>query len=105
MVTLLVSPAQAERLTLASTKGTLQLALRGDFDKNTPSTTGVTARQLIYGPARKAPGRRVASAPRKVARKPRTPRRALPAPKPSRPRPRSIEVFRGVKRTVEQVSE
>jgi Flp pilus assembly protein CpaB len=40
-VTLLVDPVQAERLTLASTEGKIQLALRNPTDKTAPSTGGI----------------------------------------------------------------
>ena len=38
VVTLLVNPEEAERLTLASTEGKIQLALRNPLDKDAPST-------------------------------------------------------------------
>ena len=41
VVTMLVDPEQAERLTLASTEGKIQLALRNPLDKATPVTRGV----------------------------------------------------------------
>ena len=51
VVTLLVDPDEAERLTLARTEGKIQLALRNPLDKATPVTRGV--------------GRRRCSAPRR----------------------------------------
>src|SRR6266496_6334383 len=41
VVTLLVDPDEAERLTLASTEGKIQLALRNPLDKTMPLTHGV----------------------------------------------------------------
>lgn len=41
VVTLLVDPEQAERLTLASTEGKIQLALRNPLDRSTPDTRGI----------------------------------------------------------------
>ena len=41
VVTLLVDPEEAERLTLASTEGKIQLALRNPLDKTTPVTRGI----------------------------------------------------------------
>ena len=38
VVTMLVNPEEAERLTLASTEGKIQLALRNPLDKTIPST-------------------------------------------------------------------
>ncbi len=41
VVTLLVTPDEAERLTLASTEGKIQLALRNPLDLESPETAGV----------------------------------------------------------------
>lgn len=62
VVTLLVNPAQAERLTLASTKGEIQLALRHPLDLDTVTTDGVRADRLIDDPPRPRVAR--SSAPR-----------------------------------------
>ena len=51
VVTLLVDPEQAERLTLASTEGKIQLALRNPLDQGSPTTVGRAA----GGPARRGP--------------------------------------------------
>lgn len=45
-VTLLVTPAQAERLSLAAAEGALQLALRNFKDSDPGNTTGITLAQL-----------------------------------------------------------
>lgn len=45
-VTLLVNPVQAERLTLASTEGQLQLSLRNYQDRDPSSAPGITLAQL-----------------------------------------------------------
>jgi pilus assembly protein CpaB len=47
VVTMLVDPQQAERLTLASTEGKIQLALRNPLDTATPVTPGIKTRQLL----------------------------------------------------------
>jgi pilus assembly protein CpaB len=47
VVTLLVDPDQAERLTLASTEGKIQLALRNPLDQGSPTTVGVRAAGLL----------------------------------------------------------
>jgi pilus assembly protein CpaB len=47
VVTMLVTPDQAERLTLASGQGGLRLALRNYDDKNVVATNGVTVAQLL----------------------------------------------------------
>jgi pilus assembly protein CpaB len=90
VVTLLVNPAEAERLTLASTEGKIQLALRNPLDPSAPTTTGIRPAGLLgYIAAR--PVTRVASVvPAKAA---------APAP-PSAP---MVEIIRGDKRTQEAV--
>ena len=47
VVTMLVTPDQAERLTLASGQGGLRLALRNYDDKNMVATNGITVAQLL----------------------------------------------------------
>jgi pilus assembly protein CpaB len=47
VVTLLVNPEEAERLTLASTEGKIQLALRNPLDKAMPATPGVRPSALL----------------------------------------------------------
>ena len=49
VVTLLVDPVQAERLTLASTEGKIQLALRNPTDKTAPITGGIRPGALMAG--------------------------------------------------------
>jgi pilus assembly protein CpaB len=49
-VTLLASPAQAERLALAGASASLQLALRGYGDRARGSATGVTLADISFGP-------------------------------------------------------
>ncbi|MBI4888026.1 MAG: Flp pilus assembly protein CpaB [Acidobacteria bacterium] len=87
VVTLLVDPSEAERLTLASTEGKIQLALRNPLDKTAPPTPGIQPAVLL-GYAR--PVR--AAAPRTVAA-------AAPAP----PSPPTVEIIRGDKRVQEVV--
>ncbi|MFQ5912354.1 MAG: Flp pilus assembly protein CpaB [Nitrospinota bacterium] len=98
LVTLLVTPSQAERLTLASTKGLIHLALRSGPDEGAPTTTGVTPRLLMFGSPRVGPSA--------AARRRRRPRVARPAPARRRTPPkRDIEIYRGVKRSIEPVTE
>ena len=47
VVTLLVAPEESERLTLASTEGKIQLALRNPLDKTMPSTPGIRPAALL----------------------------------------------------------
>jgi pilus assembly protein CpaB len=89
VVTLLVNPAEAEKLTLASTEGKIQLALRNPLDATAPVTTGIRPAQLL-GYVTGRPVRRVAAA---------APTRVI-APIPAAP---MIEIIRGDKRTQEAV--
>jgi len=94
VVTLLVDPSEAERLTLASTEGKIQLALRNPLDKTAPVTSGVRpAALLAYGAApNPVPARR----PRVVA--------AVPVAVPAiPPPPPTVEMIRGDKRAQEVV--
>jgi pilus assembly protein CpaB len=87
VVTLLVNPEQAERLTLAATEGKIQLALRNPLDRNTPDTPGIKPAVLMgtrattprAGPRRQAPDAVAATA----------------APEPP---PLTVEIIRGDKR-------
>jgi pilus assembly protein CpaB len=91
VVTLLVNPVEAERLTLASTEGKIQLALRNPMDQTAPPTNGVRPAALM-GSGVSAPIRRVAAnnAPRPEVR---------PAPLPT------VEIIRGDKRAQEPVAQ
>src|SRR5216110_1671943 len=51
VVTVLVTPEESERLTLASTEGKIQLALRNPLDKATPLTRGIRQSALLGVPA------------------------------------------------------
>ena len=90
VVTLLVDPDEAERLTLAASEGKIQLALRNPLDKTTTVTHGVRPAMLL-GMA--VPVRRVASARARAAE-------AGPAAPPELP---TVEVIRGDKRAHEIV--
>jgi pilus assembly protein CpaB len=94
VVTMLVDPDQAERLTLASTEGKIQLALRNPLDRNTPVTKGVKPAALLGAPA---------TTPRAVARV-GTPNIPGVAAKPT-VEPVTVEIIRGDKRAREVVRE
>jgi pilus assembly protein CpaB len=86
VVTLLVTPEESERLTLASTEGKIQLALRNPLDTETPVTSGVKPGMLLGN----------VQQPRSfVVRRPAAPGQPAPIPPP----PPTIEVIRGDKRT------
>ena len=88
VVTLLVDPIEAERLTLASTEGKIQLALRNPLDTTAPPTPGIRPAALLGYAAPRVPVTRVAGAPPV----------ALPPPPPT-----TVEIIRGDKRAQEVV--
>ena len=92
VVTMLVNPDEAERLTLASTEGKIQLALRNPLDQTAPQTRGIKPGVLMGSAGPSAPVRRMAAnnAPRLEAR---------PAPVPT------VEIIRGDKRAQEVVTQ
>jgi pilus assembly protein CpaB len=87
VVTLVVTPDQAERLTLASTEGKIQLALRNPLDLESPETAGVRPGMLM-GSVRQRPA---PVAARRGSPAPSAPVYAQPAP--------TVEIIRGDKRT------
>jgi pilus assembly protein CpaB len=88
VVTMLVDPEQAERLTLASTEGKIQLALRNPLDKAAPATRGIKPAALLGAPA---------TTPRAAARP------GTAAVKAAPPDLATVEVIRGDKRAREVV--
>lgn len=98
VVTLLVNPDEAERLTLASGEGKIQLALRNPLDKEAPPTKGIRAAGLVGTPAPAPAVRQMAS--RKVSAPAPT---AAGAPAPVAAEPTTVEVIRGDKRAREVV--
>lgn len=92
VVTLLVGPSEAERLTLASTEGKIQLALRNPLDKDTPATPGIRPAALMGS----APIARPATRPRAAAARP-----VAPPPLPLS----TVEMIRGDKRAQEVVQQ
>ncbi len=91
VVTLLVTPIQAESLTLASAQGQLLLALRNNLDKSPIQTPGVTASQLIFGGPPVVPLKKL----KKSSKGDSTPSPQVP---------RRIEVIRGGKRARESLT-
>ena len=82
VVTLLVNPDEAERLTLASTEGKIQLALRNPLDRSAPVDPRRPARRSCWG---REPATRVVPSPRAAA----TVARAVPSAAPRRRRSKS----------------
>ena len=93
VVTLLVNPEEAERLTLASTEGKIQLALRNPLDQSTPPTPGVKPAGLL-GATRPAPAPRIATV------RPMSP---VPAAATAADPPPTVEMIRGDQRAREVV--
>jgi pilus assembly protein CpaB len=81
VVTLLVTPGQSERLSLAGTEGKIQLALRNPFDDGRPETPGVSPERLLAS---------ATPTPRPMA-----PIAAPAPPPPPPPPPPTVEVIRG----------
>lgn len=94
VVTLLVSPEEAERLTLASTEGKIQLALRNPLDKTAPATSGIRPAALMAGGLPRPYVARVAP---KAAPSPVRPVVSEPAT--------TVEIIRGDKRAQEVVGQ
>ena len=93
VVTLLVTPEEAEKLTLGATEGKIQLALRNPLDKDTPETPGIQPASLL-GTASARPVRRSGSA---RASRPVATVAAAAAPEST------VEIIRGDKRNQEVV--
>jgi pilus assembly protein CpaB len=97
VVTLLVDPEESERLTLASTEGKIQLALRNPLDKTMPATQGIRPAALLgFGaPIRTAVARNhVASV---------GPSKSVVAVATAPPELPTVEIIRGDKRAHEVV--
>src|SRR3984885_2118739 len=90
VITLLASPEDAERLTLASSEGKIQLSLRNPLDTHQDSVDPANAKGLYKGGT-------PAAAPRVTIRPVRLPKTEKPAPPPS---VFSVEVYKGDKKTV-----
>jgi pilus assembly protein CpaB len=95
VVTLLVTPDDAERIALAGTVGQIMLTLRNPLDKEPTETKGARTASLMGAPAPE-PVVRVVNNVRR-AEKPRE------APAPPAPAIYSVETIRAAKRTAEVV--
>jgi pilus assembly protein CpaB len=97
VVTLLVDPEEAERLTLASTEGKIQLALRNPLDKTMPATRGIQPKALLgfAAPVKTAVARQQIASGKTV----QAPIVVVP-PSPEAP---TVEIIRGDKRAHEVV--
>src|SRR5579862_4345544 len=89
VITLLTSPEDAERLTLASSEGKIQLALRNPLDTHQDPVDAANARGLYKG------GTPPAAAPKVAAVHPAKHKVETPAPAPS---VLNVEVYQGDKK-------
>ena len=94
VVTLLVTPTDAERISLAATEGQIMLTLRNPLNRAPTQTTGVRTAALMGQPApapvvKTGGGRRVAVRP--------------PTPVQEAPQAYTVEAIRGAKRSSEEV--
>jgi pilus assembly protein CpaB len=100
VVTLLVTPADAEKITLAEAEGNLMLTLRNPLDTEPTKTEGIRTAALMGNPAA-PPVVRNDKGIRKVVRQPR------PDPKPQEvalaPPPYMVEAVKAGKRKTEEV--
>ena len=90
VITLLASPEDAERLTLASDQGKIQLSLRNPLDTHQDPVEAANAKGLYKGGTPTAP-------PRVTIRPVRQQKTEKPPPSPS---VLSVEVYKGDKKTV-----
>jgi pilus assembly protein CpaB len=65
VVTLMVTPQDAERIAIAQTQGQIALALRNPLDGKAVATNGISSTQLMGSPAAAAPSTATTNAPRR----------------------------------------
>jgi pilus assembly protein CpaB len=102
VVTLLLSPADAEKVVLAANEGQLMLALRNPLDASANESDGTRATQLFGAPP--PPPAPAPAAPRPAAR-PKVESVAPPPPPPAPTKPYTVETIRAAKRAEEAVHE
>jgi pilus assembly protein CpaB len=98
VITLLVSPDDAQKLTLATTQGKIQLALRNPLDTKQQELASVNTGSLYKG----------VSTPVHVAAPPRSTKpikRTTPVPVTAMPSGYSVEVIKGTKKDVTKFQE
>jgi pilus assembly protein CpaB len=98
VVTLLVTPQDAEKITLAEAEGNLMLTLRNPLDTAPTNTEGIRTAQLMGEPAPKPVIRSVRGERRVVAQP-----RPDPTPQAVVPPPSMVEAIRAAKRKTEEV--
>ena len=102
VVTLLVTPEDAERISLAAAEGEIMLTLRNPLDVAPTITSGVRMANLLAAPGAPVTIKNVEG--RRVVKAPPPPPQPAPAPAPA-PAPKiyTVEAIRAAKRTEEPV--
>ena len=98
VVTLLVTPEDAQRLALAAAEGRITLILRNPLDNAPTESAGIRAGGLMGNPTPPPP----VAAPRSAPKPSAAAAPAVPPPPPP-PAPYTVEAIRGAKRTTEPV--
>ena len=96
VVTLLATPEDAERVTLASLDGKIILVLRNPLDTEPTKTAGIRLTALM-GSSSSPPIEKTVKGRKTVVAAP------PPPPPPPAPAPYMVEAIRGAKRTIEEV--
>ena len=97
VVTLLLTPEDAERTVLASSEGQVMLALRNPLDAAATATAGTRTNSLFGAEARAVP------VDQPVRRKVAVAAPPAPAPPPAPPAPYVVEAIRAAKRSAETI--
>jgi pilus assembly protein CpaB len=100
VVTLLVSPMDAERIALAQAEGEIMLMLRNPLDTLTTATTGISTGTLLGAAETPTP---IVKAP--APRRPPAPPAAQTPADPQEPPKRTVESFRGMKRSEDVIKD
>ncbi len=98
VVNLLVTPDQAEQLSLASAQTTIQLVLRNPLDREVAKTNGTSLDYLFTGGKFRAPSEPAAPAPRRAERPAPRPVVVVAPPAPKKEAPFVMEIISGNKK-------
>ena len=96
VVTLLVTPDDAERIALAATEGSIMLTLRNPLDRSPTKTAGVRTNMLMGAPAAQ-PEVKSTNTGRRVMVRPPAP------PPPPEPKPYTVETIRAGAKKAEEI--
>jgi pilus assembly protein CpaB len=100
VVTLLVTPEDAERIALAANEGSIMLTLRNPLDRSPTKTAGVRTNALLGAPAPQPVVKSTPEGRRKVV-KPAAP----VAPAPPEPKPYTVETIRAGAKKAEEIKQ